>query len=148
MKRRAWRAGIVTAGLMLFFYSSFLMREFEHSGMGRQHGLTWALGDVFTAANFGIAAVAGLVGSILVEAVRSRLLYPSGARSGEFPDKPSSDGPARTRSNVATRSRHAFRSGRPARLESAGEALSQTVGFTLLRKAGVPQNVGLSDPPK
>jgi hypothetical protein len=31
------------------------MGKFERSGMGRERGLAWALGDIFTMANFEIA---------------------------------------------------------------------------------------------
>jgi len=48
------------------------MGEFERSGMGRKRGLAWALGDVFTSANFAIAAFAALVGYILFEFLRKR----------------------------------------------------------------------------
>jgi hypothetical protein len=49
------------------------MGEFERSGMGRQRGLAWALGDILTAANFGIATIAALIGFGLVEFLRDRL---------------------------------------------------------------------------
>jgi len=48
------------------------MGEFERSGMGQKRGLTWAVGDVFTAANFGIATTAALIGYILFEFLRKR----------------------------------------------------------------------------
>jgi hypothetical protein len=46
------------------------MGEFERSGMGQKRGLAWAIGDVFTAANFEIAAIAALIGYILFEFLR------------------------------------------------------------------------------
>ena len=41
--------------------------------MGRQRGLVWALADILTAANFGIAMIAALIGYGLVEFLRNRL---------------------------------------------------------------------------
>ena len=73
MKRKAWRA-IVEAGFIIFlFYSNLLMGEFERSGMARGKGLVWALADIFTVANFEIAAIAAVIGYILVEFLRTRL---------------------------------------------------------------------------
>jgi hypothetical protein len=46
------------------------MGEFERSGIGQKRGLAWAIGDVFTAANFEIAAIAALIGYILFEFLR------------------------------------------------------------------------------
>jgi hypothetical protein len=48
------------------------MGEFERSGMGRKRGLAWAIADVFTSANFEIAALAALVGYIAFEFLRKR----------------------------------------------------------------------------
>ena len=60
-------------GFIIFlFYSNLLMGEFERSGMGQKRGLAWALADVFTSANFAIAALAAFVGYILVEFLRKR----------------------------------------------------------------------------
>jgi hypothetical protein len=73
MKRKVWRA-LVEAGFIIFlFYSNLLMGEFERSGMGTQKGLVWALADIFTVANFEIAAIAAVIGYILVEFLRTRL---------------------------------------------------------------------------
>jgi hypothetical protein len=72
MKNNVWRA-LIEAGFIIFlFYSNLLMGEFERSGIGRQKGLVWAIGDVFTSANFEIAAVAALIGYVLVEFLRKR----------------------------------------------------------------------------
>ena len=73
MKKRVWRAVIETGFIIFLFYSNLLMGEFGRSGMGRQRGLVWALGDILTAANFGIAAIAALIGYGLVEYLRNRL---------------------------------------------------------------------------
>ena len=65
---------VTEAGFIIFlFYSNLLMGEFTHSGMGRQRGLAWAIADIFTVANFEIAAIAALIGYVLVEAIRNRL---------------------------------------------------------------------------
>jgi len=72
MKRKHWR-GLIEIGFIVFlFYSNLLMGEFERSGMGTKRGLAWALADIFTLANFEIAAVAGLIGYALVEFLRTR----------------------------------------------------------------------------
>jgi hypothetical protein len=64
---------VIEAGFIIFlFYSNLLMGEFERSGMGQKRGLVWAIGDVFTTANFEIAAMAALVGYLLVEFLRKR----------------------------------------------------------------------------
>jgi hypothetical protein len=54
------------------FYSNLLMGEFERSGMGEKRGLTWAIADVFTSFNFGIALIAALAGYVLFEFLRER----------------------------------------------------------------------------
>jgi len=48
------------------------MGEFERSGMGQKRGLAWAIADVFTSADFEIAALAALVGYIVFEFLRKR----------------------------------------------------------------------------
>jgi hypothetical protein len=71
--KKAFRA-IVEAGFIIFlFYSNLLMGEFERSGSGRSKGLVWAIEDIFTATNFRIAAIAALVGYVLVEFLRDRV---------------------------------------------------------------------------
>ena len=72
MKKNIWRAVIEIAFIVFLFYSNLLMGEFERSGMGRARGLAWAIGDVFTAANFAIAMIAALIGYILFEFLRKR----------------------------------------------------------------------------
>ena len=73
MKKRVWRAVVETGFIVFLFYSNLLMGEFERSAMGRERGLVWALVDILTAANFGIAMIAALIGFGLVEFLRSRL---------------------------------------------------------------------------
>ena len=48
------------------------MGEFERSGMGQKRGLAWAIGDVFTRANFEIATITALVAYMLFEFLRRK----------------------------------------------------------------------------
>jgi hypothetical protein len=70
--QKVWRAVIEVGFIVFLFYSNLLMGEFERSGMGRTRGLAWAIGDVFTAANFAIAMIAALIGYLLFEFLRKR----------------------------------------------------------------------------
>jgi hypothetical protein len=72
MNKNIWRAVIEVAFIIFLFYSNLLMGEFEHSGMGQKRGIAWAIGDVFTAANFQIAMIAAIIGYGLVEFLRKR----------------------------------------------------------------------------
>lgn len=66
---------LTEAGFIIFlFYTNLVMGEFSHSGIARGRSLLWAIGDVFTATNFAIAVVAALVGYLIVEVLRRRLL--------------------------------------------------------------------------
>jgi hypothetical protein len=49
------------------------MGEFERSGIGRSKGLVWAIRDIFTGANVGVAVIAALIGYVLVECLRKKL---------------------------------------------------------------------------
>ncbi|HET9400351.1 MAG TPA: hypothetical protein VFO34_05330 [Candidatus Acidoferrales bacterium] len=73
MNKSRWRAAIEIGFILFLFYSNLLMGEFERSGMGRHHGLLWALGDIFTAANLLIGAIAACIGYLLVEFLRTKL---------------------------------------------------------------------------
>ncbi len=72
MKKAAWRAVIEISFIMFLFYSNLLMGEFERSGPGNKRGFLWAIRDIFTAANFEIAAVTALLGYLLFEFLRAR----------------------------------------------------------------------------
>jgi len=72
MKKNVWRAVIEIGFIVFLFYSNLLMGEFERSGVGQTRGLAWAIGDVFTAANFEIAMIAGLIGYVLFEFLRKK----------------------------------------------------------------------------
>ena len=64
---------MIEIGFIVFlFYSNLLMGEFERSGVGQTRGLAWAIGDVFTAANFEIAMIAALIGYVLFEFLRKK----------------------------------------------------------------------------
>ena len=72
MKRDGWRALIEIGFIIFLFYSNLLMGEFERSGLGRTKGWLWALSDIFTVQNFGIAVIAATIGFVLVEFLRTR----------------------------------------------------------------------------
>ena len=67
MNKNVWRAVTEVGFIIFLFYSNLLMGEFERSGAARDRGFAWAVADVFTAANFGIALVAALIGYVVVE---------------------------------------------------------------------------------
>jgi hypothetical protein len=72
MKKNILRAAIEIAFIIFLFYANLLMGEFERSGLGQKRGINAALEDVFTAANFGIAAVAAVIGFTLFEFLRKK----------------------------------------------------------------------------
>lgn len=72
MKKTFWRAVIEVAFIVFLFYSNLLMGEFERSGMGMKKGLVWAVTDMVTIGNFGIAIVASLIGYVFFEFLRKR----------------------------------------------------------------------------
>ncbi len=72
MKKNVWRAVIEVGFIIFLFYSNLLMGEFERSGIGPKRGVAWAIADVFTAANLGIAMVAALIGYSLFEFLRKK----------------------------------------------------------------------------
>jgi hypothetical protein len=72
MKKSAGRALIEVGFIIFLFYSNLLMGEFERSGSGRQRGILWAMMDVVTLANFGIAVTAALVGYLIFEFLRNK----------------------------------------------------------------------------
>ncbi len=67
-----WRA-VIEAGFIVFlFYSNLLMGEFTVAN-GRGKTLAWALMDIFTLTNFGIALVSALIGYVVFEFLRRKL---------------------------------------------------------------------------
>jgi hypothetical protein len=73
MKKEIARAAAEIGFIIFLFYSNLLMGEFERSGAGRARGLAWAIGDIFTEANFTLAVFAALIGYLVVEYLRKRL---------------------------------------------------------------------------
>jgi hypothetical protein len=72
MKKNVGRAAIEIGFILFLFYANLLMGEFERSGLGTRRGWAWAVRDVFTASNFAIAIVAGLIGYGLFEFLRKK----------------------------------------------------------------------------
>ncbi len=72
MKKSAVRAGVEMAFIVFLFYANLVMGEFTHSGAARNHGLLWAIRDVVTPMNLGIAVLAALIGYLLFEYLRER----------------------------------------------------------------------------
>jgi hypothetical protein len=72
MRKNVWRAIIEVGFIIFLFYANLLMGEFERSGGGAKRGVTWAVEDIFTTANFEIALVAGLIGYGLFEYLRKK----------------------------------------------------------------------------
>jgi hypothetical protein len=73
MKEHISRAVIEVSFIVFLFYANLLMGEYENSGMGRTHGLAWAVSDLLTAPNFVIAIVAAVVGYVVFEFLRKKL---------------------------------------------------------------------------
>ena len=74
MKQAIWRAAIEIGFIIFLFYSNLLMGDYERSAGGLKRGLSWAISDIFTLPNFGIAVIAALIGYVVVEFLRKRLL--------------------------------------------------------------------------
>ena len=71
-KKSIARAAIEIAFIIFLFYANLLMGEFERSGTGQRRGLAWALADIFTSSNFGIAISAAIAGYFVFEYLRTR----------------------------------------------------------------------------
>ena len=64
---------LVEIGFIIFlFYSNLLMGEFVRSN-GRGKTMIFAIEDIFTVTNFGIAVFSGLVGYVVFELLRKRI---------------------------------------------------------------------------
>lgn len=59
---------IGVAFIVFLFYSDLLMGEFTVAN-GHEKGLAFALHDIFTGTNFGIALIAGLIGYVVFESL-------------------------------------------------------------------------------
>jgi hypothetical protein len=68
-----WRAIIEVGFIVFLFYSNLLMGEFNRSGLGQKHNITWAIEDIFTPTNFIIAITFGLVGHLVFDFLKNRL---------------------------------------------------------------------------
>ncbi len=79
MTKHLARAAVESGFIVFLFYANLLMGEYERSGAAQARGLAWALGDVFTAANFAIAVLAAFVGHFVVDFLRRGALR-DGAR--------------------------------------------------------------------
>lgn len=67
-----WRAAVEVGFIVFLFYSNLLMGEFERSS-ARSKGVIFALEDIFTYKNFGIAIFSGLIGYVVFEFLRKRV---------------------------------------------------------------------------
>jgi hypothetical protein len=67
-----WRAMVEIGSIVFLFYSNLLMGEFTHAN---SHGKSFpfAIEDIFTATNFGIAIMSGLLGYLIFEYLRKQL---------------------------------------------------------------------------
>jgi hypothetical protein len=67
-----WRAMVEVGFIIFLFYSNLLMGEFTRiNAPGKS--LLFAMQDVFTYKNFGIAVFSGLIGYVVVEFLRKRI---------------------------------------------------------------------------
>ena len=67
-----WRAVIEIVFIVFLFYSNLLMGEFTVAN-GQGKTLAFALNDIFTGVNFGIAAISALLGYVVFEYLRKWL---------------------------------------------------------------------------
>jgi hypothetical protein len=70
---QVWRAAIEIGFIIFLFYSNLLMGEFERSNSAGGKSLLFALHDMVTAANFGIAILSALVGYLVFEYLRKKV---------------------------------------------------------------------------
>ncbi len=69
---RSWIADNTGMVLSARWEVQFVCQALECSGMGVKRGVVWAIEDVFTLANFDIAATAGLIGYVVFEFLQKR----------------------------------------------------------------------------
>jgi hypothetical protein len=67
-----WRALVEVGFIVFLFYSNLLMGEFTQTN-GQGKSLAFAVKDMFTAANFAIAFISGLIGYVVFEFLRKRV---------------------------------------------------------------------------
>lgn len=64
---------MVEVGFIVFlFYANLLMGEFTRAN-GQGKSLAFAIKDIFTVTNFGIAIFSGLIGYLVFEFLRKRI---------------------------------------------------------------------------
>jgi hypothetical protein len=66
------RAIVEIGSIVFLFYSNLLMGEFTHAN-GRGKTFVFAIHDIFTLTNFGIASISGLIGYVVFEYLRKKL---------------------------------------------------------------------------
>ena len=67
-----WRALVEIGFIIFLFYSNLLMGEFTQTN-GPGKSLAFAVRDIFTVTNFGIAIFSGLIGYVVFEYLRKRV---------------------------------------------------------------------------
>ena len=67
-----WRSSVEVGFIIFLFYSNLLMGEFTHANVDCK-SLIFAIKDIFTVTNFGIAIFSGLIGYVVVEYLRKRV---------------------------------------------------------------------------
>ena len=67
-----WRAMVEVGFIVFLFYSNLLMGEFTQSN-GQGKSLGFAMKDIFTVTNFGIAIFSGLIGYVVFEYLRKQV---------------------------------------------------------------------------
>jgi hypothetical protein len=67
-----WRAMVEVGFIIFLFYSNLLMGEFTRTN-GQGKSLAFAIQDIFTVNNFGIAIFSGLIGYVVFEFLRKRV---------------------------------------------------------------------------
>ena len=67
-----WRAMVEVGFIIFLFYSNLLMGEFTHAN-GQGKSFIFAIKDIFTATNFVIAVISGLIGYVVFEYLRKQI---------------------------------------------------------------------------
>ena len=67
-----WRAMVEVGFIIFLFYSNLLMGEFTRTN-AQGKSFVFAIKDIFTVANFGIAIFSGLIGYVVFEYLRKHI---------------------------------------------------------------------------
>jgi hypothetical protein len=67
-----FRATVEVGFIVFLFYSNLLMGEFTRAN-AQGKSLTFAIRDIFTATNFAIATISGLIGYVVFEYLRKQV---------------------------------------------------------------------------